>query len=603
MAERFIALPQSGDTLAASDTFQLARSLFPVELNHAVFAHFTPAFFQGLLSPEYQIELQRRLRSLATRQLLELARWAAASENLASARDPQRPDTPVADLVAAGYLPPGIGDQRGNGDRRGSGGWTLRDGRWVDDVRGAPGSFLPIPDMAIASATPRELAWYRQQSEFHAADWRPLDPLTVAVRRGPLKDGREPITLEARLSLNEQSKYGQWLAKIGPLSRIALEPGPETPIFLQAHLREDDKRNAPPHHLFVGIADVAPSDVDVGGLLSAFRGTPALRLLRSTPGYLGSWPTAGYLDQLPFMGGGRQPVDAAGYSRLPLGIFRRQWDDFSVIALDPQLLAPLPEQLKVVEARTEAQLRLDVADPTRTRLPDWINRISYERARQASIGNSKLLNMLHLQLGVPIDEAREVAERLLDAELVCPVGGDYQPMPLATGSEVWRSTAWKGDPSMSTMPASYQSPVLSWFRGLTAEAEKHPDHMALSASLVLEHLAPAGGDGAGNVPAGNVPAVKAPTANAPTPSTPAPTSPTAPKPNEPTNRSPSLKLPFNFNIFGAPPEKPASAPAAPSSPAKPGESKPSDVKPSEAQPTDVKPSDEKPSGGPRKKAF
>ncbi len=618
MAERFLTLTEAGDTLAASDSFQQARSLYPLDRNHAVFAHFTPAFFQGLLSPEYQIELQRRLRSLATRQLLELARWASASENLGSDRDAERSDTPVADLVAAGYLPPGIGD------RRESGGWTLRDGRWVDELRGAAGSFLPIPDMTIATATPRELSWYRKQAEFYAVEWRPLDPLTIAIRRGPMKDGREPISLDARLALNEQSKYGQWLAKIGPLSKTAIDPGPETPIFLQAHLRDDDKRNAPPHHLFVGIADVAPSNVEVGGLLSRFGGTPALRLLRSTPGYVGSWPVAGYLDQLPFMGAGRQAVDPNGYSQLPLGIVRRQWNDFSVIALDPQLLAPLPEQLQIVNAKTPAQIRLSVADPTLTRLPDWINRISYERARQASIGNSKLLNMLHLQLGVPIDEARTVAERLLDAEMVCPVGGDYQPVRTATGNEVWRSTAWNDEASTSVMPAAYQSPVLSWFRGLSAEVEKHPDHLALHADLVLEHVLPAT-----TGPAPSPPAAR------PTPAPNTPTAPVAPEANRPASRTPSLKLPFQFNIFGSPPEKPGTTPVSPAGPAKPtdprpsdpksgdpqtGEpksgdpppsdskrespklpkpksmdSKPSDAKPSDAKPSDAKPSDSKPS--------
>jgi hypothetical protein len=589
MVERFFALKEAGDSLAASDAFKQARTLYPLELSHAVFAHFSPAFFQGLLSPEYQIELNRRMRSLSDRQLMELARWTAQSEGLADASDPRRPDTPVAALAAAGYLPPGVGDQRDNG------GWTLRDGRWVDDLRGAPGSFLPIPDMKIANATKRELAWYRKLAEFHAADWRPLDPLTVAIQRGPMKDGRESITLDARLSLNEQSKYGQWLAKLGPLAKTAIDPGPATPIFLQAHLREDDQRAAPPHHVFVGIADVKPSDVDVTGLLSNFRGSPALRLLQSTPGYVGSWPIAGYLDQLPFMNQGRQKVDAAGYSRLPLGITRRQWDDFSAIALDPRLLAPLPNQLRVVSTNSEAQIRLGMADPTRTNLTDWVNQISYERARQASLGNSKLLNMLHLQLGVPFEQSRIVAERLLDAELVCPVGGDFQPSETVARVPVWRSTAWDGERSNVSMPVGYQSPVLSWFRGLSAEAEKHPDHIAIRADLLLEHRVM-------------------------TPEAPAPSAPESPTPgvHSPASKPPALKLPLNFNIFGARPEKPTTAPIAPANSAlprdsKPSDSKPSDSKPSDSKPSDAKPSDAKPSDStsgnvkptvaPRKKAF
>jgi len=653
MAERFFAVKEAGDSLAASDTFRQARSLFPLDRGHTVFAHFSPAFFQGLLAPAYQIELNRRLRSLADRQLMELARWAATSEGLADALDAQRPDTPVAALATAGFLPPGVGDRRANG------GWTLRDGRWVDDLRGAPGAFLPIPDMKIAGATPRELAWYRKQAEFHAADWRPLDPLTVAIQRRPIKPGRDAIILEARLSLNEQSKYGQWLAKLGPLSKTAIDPGPSIPIFLQANVRDENPRVANPRGenprgenprgtnsrnedprgaetqlLFVGIADMAPSEVDVSGLLSMFRGNPALRLLQATPGFVGSWPTAGFLEKLPFMNAGRQPIDAAGYSQLPLGITRRQWDAFTAIALDRRLLAPLPEQLQVVAADTPAQVRLSASDPTTTRLENWVNRISYERARQASLGNAKLLNLLHLQLQVPAEQSRNVAERLLDAELVCPVGGDYQLVRTAVATKVWRSTAWNDGASTTVMPVGYTSPVLSWFRGLSAEAEKHPDHIALQAELILDHVVPAANGPTGNGPTGNGPAINGPAVNRPSPNRaplagpatnrpavtagppdaprvpdgtnplPPPTtvSPPAaappasapPVPGPPANRPPAMKLPFNFNIFGAPPAKPATPPATPASGAPASDSQPSEKKPTDTKPTDSKPSDSKP---------
>jgi hypothetical protein len=370
---------------------------------------------------------------------------------------------------------------------------------------------------------------------------------------------------------------------------------------------------------------MAPADVDVSGLLSMFRGNPAFRLLQSTPGFVGAWPYPGFLEQLPFMNGGRQPIDAAGYSRLPLGITRRQWDAFTAIALDRRLLGPLPEQLQIVAAPTPSQIRLSVADPTRTQLSDWVNRISYERARQASLGNSKLLNMLHLQLGVPVEQSRMVAERLLDAELVCPVGGDYQLVRTAYETPVWRSTAWSDEPSTSAMPRGYASPVLSWFRGLSAEAEKHPDHLALQAELVLDHVVPMVNGPAVNGPAVNGPAVNGPAVNGPArpgirpsvglspaapaapnapptpplpkpPAAPAPPSPAgqAPDANGPANRSPGFKLPFNFNIFGSPPGKPATGPATPETSPKPSDTKPSDTKPGDTKPGDTKPGDTKP---------
>ena len=67
--------------------------------------------------------------------------------------------------------------------------------------------------------------------------------------------------------------------------------------------------------------------------------------------------------------------------------------------------------------------------------------------------------------------ARAVAERILNVDLVCSLGGDYQVYETQAGRKVWASSAW---PSFSNpqMPADYSSPVLSWFRGTELEITK-----------------------------------------------------------------------------------------------------------------------------------
>ena len=50
----------------------------------------------------------------------------------------------------------------------------------------------------------------------------------------------------------------------------------------------------PPHHLFLGMQDLTPV---LANRQTGLFGT--LQMLRETPGYLGSWPKAGYLDSLP----------------------------------------------------------------------------------------------------------------------------------------------------------------------------------------------------------------------------------------------------------------------------------------------------------------
>jgi hypothetical protein len=89
----------------------------------------------------------------------------------------------------------------------------------------------------------------------------------------------------------------------------------------------------PPHHMFLGVQDIPMSNASSGtGLMQVFN------LLRSTPGYIGSWPAAGFLDMLPFNLGGTA-ADANGFSKLPFGLWRRQGGGFSVLSFDPQLLA------------------------------------------------------------------------------------------------------------------------------------------------------------------------------------------------------------------------------------------------------------------------
>ena len=103
MVERFFAAGRGAGDLGASPEFRLARSALPLSRDDTVFAYFSSAFFRGLLSPGYQIELERRLQAVAQIELLQMAQLAAAAEGLAGREIP--------DLVAAGLLPGGFGQQ------------------------------------------------------------------------------------------------------------------------------------------------------------------------------------------------------------------------------------------------------------------------------------------------------------------------------------------------------------------------------------------------------------------------------------------------------------------------------------------------------------
>src|SRR5690606_31876562 len=109
----------------------------------------------------------------------------------------------------------------------------------------------------------------------------------------------------------------------------------------------------PAHQVFLGIQDLEPSiDPVPGGLLRT------LRILQTTPGYLGAWPQMGLLDRLPFLS---PPPDALGFSQLPLGLWRWQGGGFSVLSFYHDVLAEAAGFLEPVPAANPAQIQVRVS--------------------------------------------------------------------------------------------------------------------------------------------------------------------------------------------------------------------------------------------------
>jgi hypothetical protein len=210
-----------------------------------------------------------------------------------------------------------------------------------------------------------------------------------------------------------------------------------------------------------------------------------LNMLRSTPGYLGSWPKAGFLDLLPFNLGGTVP-DANGFSRLPLGLWRRQGAGFSVLSFDPQLLANTTPQLRVVDSEVEAQLRMHVEDLSQSRIRPWITSLYYRRGVDASAGNSRFLMLLTQQFHLPLEQAKATAEDLLDAMLICPLGGEYQLVEdLNGGQRSWQSTA-VARANGGAAPEDFEPPLLKWFRGLDGHLVKAGDQINTRIELDMQ---------------------------------------------------------------------------------------------------------------------
>ena len=107
--------------------------------------------------------------------------------------------------------------------------------------------------------------------------------------------------------------------------------------------------------------------------------------------------------------------------------------------------------------------------------------------------NLQLLDAVQQQLHVPTEEARSVAERLLDCHLECPLGGEYDRGGPA-GKEVWRSTLLPElvNAKTSIPPGSYQAPWLDWYRGGELHLTQMSDRLILIGQLDFQKIASGG---------------------------------------------------------------------------------------------------------------
>ena len=466
VARRFLEAGRGVGSLADSEEYRFARFNLPLDRDDTVFVYLSTKFFQNLLTPQYQIELRRRNRIATDMMLLELAKLAASNE--------QYSDTSMEGLVRAGYLPKGFGYRPDGGS------FETKGDYWQDSIRGRRGFFAPIPDLPLDRVTAEEEAWFDERAQFFTQSIKSLDPMFIAIKRFKLKENVERIVFDARLAPFGEEKYGWLMGMLGEplMSEINTMPG-DIATFQASIKGGTFSRNVPPHQIFAGVQDRIDPKVD----LSPKTFLKLMKTLRETPGYLGSWPNPGYTDWMPALGG--QP-DEFGYtySRI-LKLFRLQWDSFSVLSFDVNRLEGLKPHLRIVPSDRPAQIRLNVGDLSASNLQGWANSVNYRRSWQTSIANVQLLNLLIQQFRVTPEVAKQVIERMMDVELVCSLGGEYQLAQIPSGRVLWQSSAWPtfGSPEL---PPGHVAPFLAWFRGVQVEVTKAETQFSVHGFLDIQ---------------------------------------------------------------------------------------------------------------------
>lgn len=461
LMERFIETGANKNSLGGSDEFRHARSVMPLARDDTVFVYLSDAFFRNMASPRYWIEMRRRLQAAADIATVEMA-------SLVSATEAEFGET-IEQLIDSGFLPPGFG-ARADGSRT-----VLDQDNAYDSLRGRRGRFVPIPDVPVDRVSPEEVEAYDRFVEFYQTKWGRLDPMLVGIRRHELPERQERIIIDVQanpFARQHVETLSQW---IGPADAQQLAPIPGDLATGEVQLSNQ--------RLFWGVRDVGlPFEIVQGRLV------PAGGLFNMFHGYVG---TTGELGLLSFLTlGNNTPADAEGYAGGQGGPWRAEQGEFTVFSLQRDVLAEVRPQLRFEPAPRPAQLRLRVGDISAARLTPMLNTLGYLRTRDTSLGNLRLMHAIGQQIHVPESDCRQAAELLLDAKLICPLGGDYEYRETPEGLGYWTSTALDTSPSGSLLdvqvPEGYAAPPLDWFRALELDATMTDKDLSAHVELIMQ---------------------------------------------------------------------------------------------------------------------
>ncbi len=467
LIERFLQASAGTKSLANLTSFRRARQRFPLERQDEMFAFVPERFWQNLSSPRYIIENARRMRSVREPVLLELAGYAAQIEAEPAA---------AKDQVDSSQILPANFAARTDGSER-----LEVDGESRDSLRGKPGYFAPIADVDIESVSEAEVALFKRFAQLHATGVGRMPPIAVALQRFPGEPGEpETITVDAWAQGLLRETLGKFATWIGQPSETRMQPidgnlfAAEAVVELPGLLGDTEGGEL---HVFGALRDFRSAlTVKRGAVQPA--GPPA-ELVR---GYIGSWPKPGLLrwftNDEPAQGPDPQPVGA--------DLWQAKQDDYLLISFKPDVINQVLPQLDRVPAERPAQVWVTLQDLTGTQMAENVNAFGYMRTRETSAAGSRMMNALANQLRVPRHQCREVAERLIDGEFVCPLGGEYQLYEPRRSLETWASTALPESNrfSLTEVPEDFQLPLLEWFRGLSGDLTL--DEQGLSAHVEVK---------------------------------------------------------------------------------------------------------------------
>jgi hypothetical protein len=488
LMERFLEVgaASGAGSIGSLPEFQNTRSAMPLSRDDTVFLYLSTPFFENMASPAYRTELDRRLRSIGEMRVLELARMAAKAEGVSAKT--------VDELIAANFLPQGFGS-RADGSQL-----VAEKSGYRDSVRGTPGWFIPIADMPVGNITRAEATHYAEFMQSIDAEVGQFVPVAAGVQRRTSDDGEiDRINLDVRVAPYSQTRIVKWARMLGPEETTRVAPIAGDVATLEVSIDALGQ----PVRLFGGLRDFRTPLVVRQGEAKP-EGVPE-DYFRA---YVGTWPRPlVLLDR--FLGRPIGPPDGDGIARHEgwFNTWQQRHDDFFLFSLQRDVLVEVGPQLAMFEAERPAQIRLRIDDLRDKQIATGVNGFGYIRARQASASASRFMNSLVSQLHVRPEQACEIAEQLVGGHFIDPLGGKYElledgnpalaapageeNLPMPGARQLWASTAVTPENRflLTEIPADYEMPLMTWFRGLTLEVARvdSADVLTLHAELDMVH--------------------------------------------------------------------------------------------------------------------
>ncbi len=385
-------------------------------------------------------------------------------------------------LVAHGYLPAGFGQLADGSSIR----WA--DTEAVDSLRGCPGTFLPIPDIAVQRLTHSEVLDYQKFADQYRRQWGRVDPLAVRISSGVARGDAAEVNLSIYVTPYARERYAFLARQLAPATTWHITPSADDVMGISATLRA---RDGQPLYVHLGLQDraidytihdgrvklqqpltggtftqssqyVAVTPAGLEGLELVRQFVSSLQSPATTTGHSPAAPEDPLLAWTSFVLG-RRAGQILKILFTASTVTTRE--PFTVYAYDQDLRESVVRQLGLAGNGAKTQVHMTVVDPSRTQVADYLHAFAFCESRRASSMNAWMLSQLPCQLGLPEQSGPRLAQEILGATPVCPLGGQYRLTGVET-RRTWRSTAWRESSlyDVREVAAGYRFP----FSGLAA---------------------------------------------------------------------------------------------------------------------------------------